>query len=244
MQRNIKMNKLEALLDQQIAKGQGLLAVPIQSIEEYQGVRDDYYSWSERNGAILKKAFPTEDQFRMYSAEVMAISVGNIPSLQEEIEDLHGDIKTKLRRLSSIRGQLDLWEDSTPDTPDDSPKPAGINASKVFLVHGRKDSVTYDVARTIQKLTNSEPTLLREGANSGQTIIEKLESVAGEAGFAVVLFTADDVGRLATEATDKKRARQNVVFELGLFMGRLGRNRTCVLLESDVEVFSDIGGLG
>jgi predicted nucleotide-binding protein len=39
------------------------------------------------------------------------------------------------------------------------------------------------------------------------------------------------------------RGRQNVIFELGFFFGKLGRQRVTVLLEKGVEKPSDIEGL-
>jgi predicted nucleotide-binding protein len=73
--------------------------------------------------------------------------------------------------------------------------------------------------------------------------VEKLEQHAEDASYAVVLLTADDVGGLAGSTTMRPRARQNVVLELGLFTGLLGRDKIAVLYESDVEIPSDIAGL-
>jgi predicted nucleotide-binding protein len=42
---------------------------------------------------------------------------------------------------------------------------------------------------------------------------------------------------------DQPRGRQNVIFELGFFFGKLGRERVCVLLAGGVEEPSDIAGL-
>lgn len=62
-------------------------------------------------------------------------------------------------------------------------------------------------------------------------------------GGAVLLFTADDLGKAKAEADEKPRARQNVVFEAGYFMGKLGRNRTVLLAEHGVELPSDLSGV-
>jgi predicted nucleotide-binding protein len=84
---------------------------------------------------------------------------------------------------------------------------------------------------------------LHEQPDSGRTIIEKFEDHASEAGFAVVLLTADDVGRARDETTLNPRARQNVVLELGFFIGRLGRGRVVALHEAGVELPSDLSGV-
>jgi predicted nucleotide-binding protein len=82
---------------------------------------------------------------------------------------------------------------------------------------------------------------LHEQASRNRTIIEKIEA-HGDVGFAVVLLTPDDEGCKKGE-TPKPRARQNVVLELGYFVGRLGRDRVCVLRRGDVEIPSDFGGV-
>jgi predicted nucleotide-binding protein len=76
------------------------------------------------------------------------------------------------------------------------------------------------------------------------TVIEKFEDFAGRAGFAVVLMTPDDVGcAVGKEQERALRPRQNVVLELGYFVGRLGRSKTIVLTKGDPEMPSDVLGL-
>ena len=74
------------------------------------------------------------------------------------------------------------------------------------------------------------------------TIFEKLIANAN-AGYAVVLLTADDLGRAKSEDVDGPRARQNVILELGYFLGRLGRERVMAILEDGVEIPSDYMGV-
>lgn len=73
---------------------------------------------------------------------------------------------------------------------------------------------------------------------------EKFEEYS-QVGFAVVLLTPEDVGSLANEEDSqlRPRARQNVVLELGFFIGNLGRDRTCALRVGDVETPSDYDGV-
>ena len=96
------------------------------------------------------------------------------------------------------------------------------NTNKVFVIHGHDEAARETVARFLEKL-GLEPVILHEQANKGHTIIEKFEDHADVA-FAVVLLTPDDVGKGKGEKSDPKlRARQNVILELGFFLGRLGR---------------------
>ena len=114
---------------------------------------------------------------------------------------------------------------------------------RIFLVHGRDEGAKNTVARFLEKL-NLQPVILDEQANLGLTIIEKFESHS-DVGFAIVLLTPDDEGALrGDEQSGRHRARQNVIFELGFFIGRLGRERVCALTKgSAMEIPSDYSGV-
>lgn len=113
-------------------------------------------------------------------------------------------------------------------------------ARKVFVVHGRDDGAKEGVARFLERL-GFEAIILHEQASQGRTIIEKVEA-HGEVGFAVILLTPDDEGNAVGEAV-QPRARQNVVLELGYFLGRLGRSRVMAFLRGSVEIPSDFHGV-
>ena len=114
-------------------------------------------------------------------------------------------------------------------------------ARKVFVVHGHDEGAREAVARFLERL-EFEAIILHEQANQGRTVIEKIEA-HGEVGFAVVLLTPDDEGSSIKDGKPQSRARQNVVLELGYFIGRLGRSRVCALKRGDVEIPSDFGGV-
>lgn len=120
------------------------------------------------------------------------------------------------------------------------PTRTGPAARKVFIVHGHDEGAREAVARFLEKL-DFQPIILHEQANQGRTIIEKIEA-HGDVGFAVILLTPDDIGGLVG-ANPQPRARQNVLLELGFFIGRLGRSRVCALKRGDIEVPSDFGGV-
>lgn len=112
---------------------------------------------------------------------------------------------------------------------------------RVFIVHGHDEGAKEMVARFIQQL-GLEPIILHEQANKGRTIITKFREEAADVGFAVVLMTPDDHG--GKQRTDTRpRARQNVVFELGFFIGVLGPERVAALMKGDVEKPSDFDGV-
>lgn len=139
---------------------------------------------------------------------------------------------------------------SPPPEPKDVPAPPPPEAissvdptGPIFVVHGRAHAVLHEAVRVIEGGTSRRAVVLHEQPNAGLTILEKFEREAEKAAFAVVLVTADDEGGIAASGTSLPRGRQNVVFELGFFFGKLGRNRVAVLLEGGVEKPSDIDGL-
>jgi len=120
--------------------------------------------------------------------------------------------------------------------------PRKAESKKVFIVHGHRSELKMELARLLEKL-QLEPVILHEAPDQAQTIIEKLEKNS-EVGFAVVVLTGDDEGRNRSAAGEfRPRARQNVLFEYGYFVGLLGRKKVMALQEADVEDFSDYNGV-
>jgi predicted nucleotide-binding protein len=123
-------------------------------------------------------------------------------------------------------------------------KEHSINQNRVFIVHGHDELVKTQTARFIEKL-GFEAIILHEQASRGKTIIEKIETYTN-VGFAIVLYTADDKGNSKGEAGTGQlndRARQNVVFEHGYLMAKLGRDRVVPLVNGRIELPGDISGM-
>lgn len=114
---------------------------------------------------------------------------------------------------------------------------------RVFVVHGRSEKEKESVARLVERL-GIGTIILSEQTNRGRNILKKFQDYS-DVGFAVVLLTGDDRGGLATDEPSAYmlRARQNVIFELGYFLSKLGDERVCCLYTSDVEIPSDYSGV-
>ena len=145
-----------------------------------------------------------------------------------------------------LRSMLDeieeYWEADSPTTePSDGRMSETQNTGEIFVVRGRDEGTKALVARLLEKM-GFNPVILSERSNQGHTTIEKFERHA-RVGFAVVLLTPDDVGSLKGEDHPRPRARQNVIFELGFFIGRLGRSKVCALTKGQVEIPSDYAGV-
>jgi predicted nucleotide-binding protein len=171
-----------------------------------------------------------------------------------EVEISHGTdpkeivverIRRQVNELTRLRGNLPVIPrlgSTAPQRMTGSAPAMSVSSTKVFIVHGHNTAVLQEVARLTEHL-GLDPIILREKPNAGATLIEKLEKHA-DVQFAIVLATADDIGsRKAKPDQQQFRARRNVIFELGFFVGRLGRNKVALLLEAGIEIFSDFHGV-
>lgn len=115
----------------------------------------------------------------------------------------------------------------------------------IFIVHGKDDGMKQSVARTLEKLSFN-PIILHEQLNKGKTIIEKFSEYSNVS-FAIVLISPDDLAypKDANPESAKYRARQNVIFELGYFIGKLGRDKVIALHKKSesFEIPSDYQGV-
>lgn len=117
-----------------------------------------------------------------------------------------------------------------------------LRQRSIFIVHGHDNEAKMTVARFIENL-GLRPIILQEHPSAGRSIIEQLEAHSN-VGYAIVLITPDDLGGVKTAPRQRKpRARQNVIFELGYFVGHLGRHKVSILYKEDVEIPSDYHGV-
>lgn len=119
--------------------------------------------------------------------------------------------------------------------------PGEFNASQVFIVHGHDEITKLEMKDFVAEL-GLEPIILHMQASSSRTIIEKIEYYSN-VGFGIVLYTPCDIGAKAGQPNGRYRARQNVVFEHGFLIGKLGRPRVAALVKGDVETPNDISGM-
>ena len=240
---------VENRIQGQIEEGKRFLQLQIDNRFELDKAEKDRRKWSDYNEYLLKSIVGTEDLVRDYRnipPRGWGLSgVGPLgPSFSEKVNNFFSDVNEQVNQLESILGFLELIPESTDLIQSDKfqgTQNLELN-DKIFVVHGHDEEAKQSVARCIEKL-GLTAIILHEQADKGRTTIEKLESYAN-VGFAVILLTPDDIG--ASKGEEDKlqpRARQNVILELGYFLGRLKRDKVCALYKGDVEIPSDFSGV-
>lgn len=206
----------------------------------------EFKKWQRNTKVAITKTFGNDSQhttdFDNISFRPGAFSLSN-PDPDFQIAYMDGLESAEAVLKSMIEEINDYWDDED-QTPTSSAirNNAQITTNKIFIVHGRDEGAKNIVARFLEKL-DLKPVILAEMPAKGRTIIEKFGHHA-QVGYAIVLLTPDDAGSLQGDENDlKPRARQNVIFELGFFIGRLGRDRVCALTKGDVEIPSDYAGV-
>lgn len=195
-------------------------------------------------GGDIRSAFDATQSWGSYSAR----RVGNrwmgeiettVRTGPSDWELLERNVSKQVRYLESVLERIGLFDE--PEEASKDRASANIVKSRVFVVHGH-DPRYQAVARLIEKL-GLDAVVLKEQPSEGRTIMEKLEAQS-DVGFAVVLFTPDDLGSASKSGAEVLgRARQNVVFELGYFVGKLGRKHVALLYVDGTETPSDLSGV-
>jgi predicted nucleotide-binding protein len=226
------------LLQRQINKAKELLANrPI--------VKSDHTAWSNTTRDYLIKVFGSKSpnvNAVMYASSNVDLYMGMGDAEYERYiaSRIENQIKMLLSCIEQLETEIELYKGE--EKIEDQNKFKKVSSNKVFIVHGRNQGIKEAVARFIEKL-GLEAIILHEKPSKGRTIIEKFSDYSG-VHFAIVLLTADDIGKEKDSSEESKlRARQNVIFELGYFIGKLSRSRVCALYEEGVEIPSDYQGV-
>lgn len=188
----------------------------------------------------------TIEHNRYYTAAFFSypISMAGPVSSHEVIAAL---TRERVKSIQLIESAIAFLKERLEDFPEEETQAAPVAATpahtlditsrKVFIVHGHDDGMKEGVARFLGSI-GFAPIILHEQPNRGLTIIQKFREEAKDVGFAVVLLSPDD------EITGgQHRARQNVILELGFFLGALGPERVAALKKGDVETPSDFDGV-
>jgi predicted nucleotide-binding protein len=242
--------EVESIIDRAIERGNELLqaATDVHDEESYEEWLHDLERWHAGTREGLAAAYEGDEvatEFYNAATGGPVYVWGGGEGLEAIFEARQKETRGALNTLRSIRERLEYAEAPTTEEARGAEKEAGLLPRRVFVVHGRDEGLREQVARLLERL-DFEALILMEQAGRGQTLIEKFEAGALDVGFAVVLLTPDDFGRGPDESDwpdQPNRSRQNVILELGYFMGRLGRSRVAALYRGGTDLPSDIHGL-
>jgi predicted nucleotide-binding protein len=232
----------EKKIADRIKLGEEINIKQISSVALLEAVQQEYYRWDSYNHELLGRLFTPDKFAEEYAFFGIMVSSGPQP-LSEEIKELREKIVEKVHRLTSILERLPLIPVQSGLADVATTKSGRLSESRrVFIVHGHDIGVRESVARFLERI-ELEVIILHEQAGKSRTIVEKLEEHS-DVDFAVILLTPDDLGTSKVDQANlKPRARQNVILELGYFVGKLGRRRVCALYADGVELPSDVMGV-
>lgn len=205
----------------------------------------DHTAWNNTTRDYLVKVFGSASPnvsavIQASSDHGLYMGMGDEAFEEYEVSQLANQIKMLESCIEQLETEIELSGarlDSSADKVSST-----VISPRVFVVHGHNHGIKEAVARFLEKL-GLVPVILHEKPNAGRTIIEKFSDYS-DVHFSVGLLTADDEGKVRGETNSlRPRARQNVILELGYFLGKLGRSRVCALYESDVEIPSDYQGV-
>ncbi|MDZ7913634.1 MAG: nucleotide-binding protein [Rhodococcus sp. (in: high G+C Gram-positive bacteria)] len=206
-------------------------------IETAPKFRGELSAWTAQTSTILRLILGA-DHTTLLQYNKISYSTNFSPSSDASIRNAFNSGVE--RGVSLIEAAITELEFNEPQPPSTVSAPAG---NDIFIVHGHDEAHKLKVASFVEAATGLKPVLLSDRPNRGRTLFEKFEAEASNAGFAIVIATADDIGSTKTASSTRARARQNVILEWGYFAGKLGRERVTLLYESNVELPSDISGL-
>lgn len=221
-------------------------------------LNDDVYAAYVNNGTAFGR-----ERFKAWERAIYKFLDKNLPSYKKELHSKlnssiiigfhnpmkqfhHDEYDPSVSFIDSLL--LDIQNNEIEEKFDQSEIQKNIKVKtskllkKAFIVHGHDNATKERTARYLEKL-GFEAVILHEQASGGKTIIEKLEHFT-DVGFGIVLYTPDDEGSVKNKKEYKSRARQNVVFEHGLLIGKLGRGKVFPLVtDHSVELPGDINGM-
>lgn len=249
----IEKDEFKELLTDRILKGNELLIYPVTVLSEMNdsfggkyGIYPEdeekkflaeYNNWKQFNIEVLKRSFDivNNEYLQEYEkAERRHVWSDWVKERKDDIQDQVAVLEGIIERLALIdmKKNVEKMAELTPKEV----------TNKIFIVHGHNNEIKQTLARTLSQL-KLEPIILHEQADQGRTIIEKFEENSSDVNFAIILLTADDEGKSKKEMDYKNRARQNVVFEMGYFIGKLGRKKVFLLIENGVDKPGDLDGI-
>ncbi len=248
--------RFQSEIEQRIAQGEKLLSINVQFSEipqrygygyiskrkyndaEFEEFKAQICKWENLSEEILQQAFDIPNN--EYHAEFSRAGyIGIITGNEDWLVEYKKGISQKIMVLESLLERLAYIPSQKSSTTQE--KQTYITKN-VFVVHGHDEARRIAVEAFVRSI-DYNPIVLFKEPSVGQTIIEKIEANAENICFAIVIYTACDLGKAKDASNLNPRARQNVVFEHGYMCAHLSRQKVVALLEKGVERPGDLEGV-
>lgn len=214
-----------------------------QIYDKYLEERDKWKTWPRED--FVQWRLPTKFEEAKSLIFNLYYTVGELGeegyTLPQELTyETHGNINNAIHSFNNHF--LDYFKEVIKEIIAANPeielnKAEKINGKTVFIIHGHDDGLKTEVQLLLTR-AGVYNLVLHEQPDMGRTIIDKLVEESSESNYAIALLSPDD--RLIDGSI---RARQNVILEIGYFIGRLGKERVRILKKGDIEIPSDLHGI-
>lgn len=234
---NVSRHEAEQRLREQIQRADDLL-----SMSSLTDCTEQVSKWYSYTLLLLKKLFSNEEYSSEFHSARVQVVINRRQDSADLLKRLKGTLGKRKRKLESFIERLPLLDEPSIQAVFEKKSAVTLDNKSVFIVHGHHGEAKQEVARFLERL-GLNAVILHEQASASKTIIEKIEAHTN-VGYGVVLYTDCDVG--STKSVPEKlkpRARQNVVFEHGFLMGKLGRGKVAALVKGNIEIPNDISGV-
>ncbi len=241
------IQSFKLILTERISKGRDLFTFRISSEEQLKQNEKEYNEWDDYNEEFLKSAFnnPVNEYRSSYTNSGFMIGVhevtrgASIYDPKFRAMTLKQHLESKTNGLESILTKADLipTEMGTSHLMTTSISNISSVSQTVFIIHGHDEEMKRSVQLFLNKVELKD-IVLHEQPDRSRTVIEKLIGEGASAGYVIALLSPDDV-----QADGTLRARQNVILEIGYFIGKLGRDKVRLLKRGDTVIPSDLQGI-
>ncbi|WP_455473997.1 TIR domain-containing protein [Bartonella sp. B30(2025)] len=206
----------------------------------------------EIKSSTLIQSLPQHKQIKTYSGAVVTWyeTTGTIlvQGARDAKQKLEVDLRLNIEEVKSQIPAAEPVEGSSFKLPEVFAPESSKTKNKIFIVHGHDHSSLRELELLLLKL-GIEACVLQNNSSDGLTIIEALEkeicTTDGPVNFGIVLLTPDDMGYAKSDGAEcaQPRARQNVVFEMGMLIATFKRKNVVILKKQHLEIPSDAQGI-
>ena len=234
-----KIEKAVDLIVDQIDELYEILNIAKQDAE-FKAAHERLKRWKERTVRLLIDNICEEEGQKLQEIVKTSFKGGQpLSNLADEVEMYHGFLLSLGEEIRNHPEDIFMSGRSKQLKTIKVPDPIGKRT--VFIIHGHDELNTLRLEKVLKDRWHINPIILNSSPGKGRTLIEKFEQEAQKANYAVALFTPDDL--IEMEDTKYLQARPNVIFELGWFYGRLGRQNVCILFKKGTNIHSDLDGI-